>query len=76
MTGGPITLADAMGELDVAKTTAHHHLATLRQAGLVVIRGQGRDSRYALRVHPSSATASALDTYLGSSATSSVGTTG
>lgn len=65
MGGGPITLADAMDELDLAKTTAHHHLAILRQAGLVVIRGEGRDSRYALRAHAPAATSNALEDYLG-----------
>lgn len=66
MGGGPITLSDAMDELDLAKTTAHHHLSILRQAGLVVIRGEGRDSRYALRAHAPSAAAAALEEYLGS----------
>lgn len=66
MGGGPITLADAMDELDLAKTTAHHHLSILRQAGLVVIRGEGRDSRYALRAHAPTAAARALEDYLGS----------
>ncbi len=66
MGGGPITLADAMDELNLAKTTAHHHLSILRQAGLVVIRGEGRDSRYALRAHAPTAAAKALEEYLGS----------
>ncbi len=66
MGGGPITLADAMDELDLAKTTAHHHLSILRQAGLVVIRGEGRDSRYALRAHAPTAANKALEDYLGS----------
>lgn len=66
MGGGPITLADAMDELDLAKTTAHHHLSILRQAGLVVIRGEGRDSRYALRAHAPTAASKALEDYLGS----------
>ena len=66
MGGGPITLSDAMDELDLAKTTAHHHLSILRQAGLVVIRGEGRDSRYALRAHAPTAANKALEDYLGS----------
>ena len=66
MGGGPITLADAMDELELAKTTAHHHLSILRQAGLVVIRGEGRDSRYALRAHAPTAASAALEDYLGS----------
>ncbi len=64
----PITLADAMAELDVAKTTAHHHLAILRQAGLVVVRGEGRATSYALRTSPPAAAASALEEYLGPTA--------
>lgn len=67
MTSGPIQLADAMEELDVAKTTAHHHLAILRQAGLVVVRGEGRGTTYGLRTSPSRAVQRALADYLGPS---------
>lgn len=69
MTGGPIQLADAMDELDVAKTTAHHHLAILRTAGLVVVRGEGRGTTYALRSDPSATTLDMLAEYLGPAAT-------
>ncbi|MBS3940397.1 MAG: winged helix-turn-helix transcriptional regulator [Actinobacteria bacterium] len=64
MSGGPITLADAMGELDVAKATAHHHLALLRQAGLVSLREEGRRTHYGLRGDPSDTAAEALAAYL------------
>ena len=65
LTSGPISLTEATAELDVAKATAHHHLAILRQAGLVVIGGEGRGSRYALRQDPPTVTAEALAAYLG-----------
>lgn len=64
MSGGPITLADAMAELDVAKATAHHHLALLRQAGLVSLREEGRRTHYGLRGDPSDTAAEALAAYL------------
>lgn len=65
MSGGPIGLSDAMDEIDVAKTTAHHHLSILRQAGLVTIREQGRTKTYELRQDPSSAAWTALSEYVG-----------
>ncbi|MFA9432380.1 ArsR/SmtB family transcription factor [Egicoccus sp. AB-alg2] len=64
MSGGPITLADAMEELEVAKATAHHHLALLRQAGLVSLREEGRRTLYGLRGDPSDTAAAALSSYL------------
>ncbi|MFA9444133.1 ArsR/SmtB family transcription factor [Egicoccus sp. AB-alg6-2] len=64
MSGGPITLADAMEELEVAKATAHHHLALLRQAGLVSLREEGRRTHYGLRGDPSDTAAEALAGYL------------
>lgn len=65
MQSGPISLSDAAEELDVSKPTAHHHLATLRQAGLVVVRDEGRATTYALRQDPGEATHEALVSYLG-----------
>ncbi len=44
---GPISLADAAQEVGLAKSTTHHHLAILRQAGFVLIR-EGDDT-YKLR---------------------------
>jgi DNA-binding transcriptional ArsR family regulator len=45
---GPITLRQAAEEVGVAKSTAHHHLAVLRQAGLVLVRAED-DTTYSLR---------------------------
>jgi DNA-binding transcriptional ArsR family regulator len=64
LSSGPISLTEATAELDVAKATAHHHLSILRQAGLVVIGGEGRGSRYALRQDPPTVAAQALAAYL------------
>ncbi|HEY8108051.1 MAG TPA: metalloregulator ArsR/SmtB family transcription factor [Gaiellaceae bacterium] len=44
---GPISLTDAAQEIGLAKSTTHHHLAILRQAGFVLIR-EGDDT-YKLR---------------------------
>jgi hypothetical protein len=44
---GPISLADASKEIGLAKSTTHHHLAILRQAGFVLI--QEGDDTYTLR---------------------------
>ena len=73
LSSGPISLSEATAELDVAKATAHHHLSILRQAGLVVIGGEGRGSRYALRQDPPSVAARALADYLQPHRTSSLG---
>jgi DNA-binding transcriptional ArsR family regulator len=64
MTSGPISLGQAATELDVAKATAHHHLAILRQAGLVSIRGSGRSTRYGLRNDPASLAHDTLAQYI------------
>lgn len=64
MSSGPISLTEAGEELDVAKATAHHHLSTLRQAGLVVMRGEGRGKRYALRDDPPEVARDALANYV------------
>ena len=44
---GPISLTDAAQEVGLAKSTTHHHLAILRQAGFVLI--QEGDDTYTLR---------------------------
>jgi DNA-binding transcriptional ArsR family regulator len=49
VSAGPMTLTEAAQELGVAKSTAHHHLALLRAAGLVVTREVGDDKVYNLR---------------------------
>jgi DNA-binding transcriptional ArsR family regulator len=64
MTSGPISLGQAAAELDVAKATAHHHLAILRQAGLVSIRGSGRSTKYGLREDPAELARDALARYV------------
>lgn len=64
LTDGPISLGQAAGELGVAKATAHHHLAILRQAGLVSLRGEGRSTRYALRGDPAAIAQEALAAYV------------
>lgn len=45
---GPLKLSEAAAELGVAKSTAHHHLAILRQAGFVTIRDED-ENVYSLR---------------------------
>lgn len=64
LSSGPITLAEATAELDVAKATTHHHLSILRQAGLVSVGGEGRTSRYSLRGDPAEIAGDLLGTYL------------
>lgn len=44
---GPISLAEAAQEVGLAKSTTHHHLAILRQAGFVLI--QEGDDTYRIR---------------------------
>ena len=48
LSDGPLTLTEAAAELGVAKSTAHHHLAILRQAGFVAVRAE-EDNVYSLR---------------------------
>ena len=48
LSDGPLTLSEAAAELGVAKSTAHHHLAILRQAGFVAIRDED-ENVYSLR---------------------------
>jgi DNA-binding transcriptional ArsR family regulator len=45
---GTLKLSDAAAELGVAKSTAHHHLAILRQAGFVTVREED-EKEYSLR---------------------------
>jgi DNA-binding transcriptional ArsR family regulator len=62
---GPLTLAAAAKELGVAKSTAHHHLALLRHAGLVVMRDDGEDKVYTLRREALPQAGGLLQSYLG-----------
>ena len=69
LSDGPLKLSEAAAELGVAKSTAHHHLAILRQAGFV------DDARRGRKVYTSAATCpqagELLSAYLGSSRSSS-----
>jgi DNA-binding transcriptional ArsR family regulator len=69
LSDGSLTLGDAAVELGVAKSTAHHHLAILRQAGFVTVR-DGDDKVYNLR-EDLPETGDLLSAYLGASRSSS-----
>lgn len=56
------TLQEMADEFGVAKTTMHHHLSTLRTAGLVLI--QSNQHLYSLRHNMLSEVSTILDTYL------------
>jgi DNA-binding transcriptional ArsR family regulator len=61
---GPISLTEAAQEVGLAKSTTHHHLAILRQAGFVLIR-EGDDTynlRPDLRPEPGALLQQYLDT--------------
>jgi DNA-binding transcriptional ArsR family regulator len=60
---GPISLTDAAQEVGLAKSTAHHHLAILRQAGFVLI--QEGDDTYTLRPDLRPEPGALLQQYLG-----------
>lgn len=61
---GPISLTDAAQEVGLAKSTTHHHLAILRQAGFVLI--QEGDDTYKLRTDLRPEPGALLQHYLGS----------
>jgi DNA-binding transcriptional ArsR family regulator len=63
---GPITLAEATEETGLAKSTTHHHLAILRQAGFVLIRED--DDLYSLRSDVTPEPGALLARFLGSTA--------
>ena len=65
---GPLRLTEAAAELGVAKSTAHHHLAILRQAGFVAVRDED-ENVYSLRRELPQA-GELLSAYLGSSRSS------
>ncbi len=60
---GPISLTEAAQEIGLAKSTTHHHLALLRQAGFVLIR-EGDDT-YRLRPDMRPEPGALLQQYLG-----------
>lgn len=49
LVAGDATLAELADDAGLAKSTAHHHLAQLRAAGLVTLQGNAREYRYSLR---------------------------
>jgi DNA-binding transcriptional ArsR family regulator len=49
LVAGEATLAELVDAADLAKSTAHHHLAQLRAAGLVTLRGNARGYWYGFR---------------------------
>ena len=61
---GPISLTDAAQEVGLAKSTTHHHLAILRQAGFVLI--QEGDDTYRLRTDMPPEPGALLQQFLGS----------
>jgi len=65
---GPLKLTEAAAELGVAKSTAHHHLAILRQAGFVAVRDEDENVYSLRRELPQ--TGELLSAYLGSSRSS------
>ncbi len=68
LSDGPMKLSEAAAELGVAKSTAHHHLAILRQAGFVTIRDED-ENVYSLRTDLPQ-TGDLLTAYLGGSRSS------
>ena len=68
LSDGPMKLSEAAAELGVAKSTAHHHLAILRQAGFVTIRDED-ENVYSLRTELPH-TGDLLTAYLGGSRSS------
>ena len=68
LSDGPMKLSEAAAELGVAKSTAHHHLAILRQAGFVTIRDED-ENVYSLRTDLPQ-TGDLLTVYLGGSRSS------
>jgi DNA-binding transcriptional ArsR family regulator len=60
---GPLSLAEATQEVGLAKSTTHHHLAILRQAGFVLIRED--DDTYRLRPDLRPEPGALLEHYLG-----------
>ncbi len=58
------SLQELSEEFNLAKSTLHHHLVTLRTAGLVRIRESERDNVYSLRPQMLTEAAKLLDSYL------------
>lgn len=47
LSSGPLTVGELVERLDVAQPSVSHHLARLRESGLVQSAAQGRTRRYA-----------------------------
>lgn len=62
--GGELSLTEAAETMGVSKPTAHHHLALLRQAGLISVSPRGRETSYSLRSKPGDYAAQLLTRYL------------
>jgi DNA-binding transcriptional ArsR family regulator len=61
---GPATLSEAADRLGIAKSTAHHHFAILRQSGLVaIVNGEG-GLYYSLQPDAAAQTGGLLSDYL------------
>jgi len=65
----PCSLQELADDLDLGKSTMHHHLAALRAAGLLRVRLG--EKRYSLRTGPLSEVSGLLGDYLGSAKTRS-----
>lgn len=62
--GGEVSLTEAAETMGVSKPTAHHHLALLRQAGLISVTPRGRENLYSLRSKPADYAGQLLSRYL------------
>ncbi len=58
--GGPSPLGPLLDATGLTRSTLHHHLRILRQAGLVVVEGNARAYRYALHRNAAHAMSDAL----------------
>ena len=64
---GPASLADLKEEMDISKSTLHHHLMLLRAAGLIKVM-LGTEKEYALRADVVPETAAVLQAYISAGA--------
>jgi DNA-binding transcriptional ArsR family regulator len=65
---GPASLHELAEELDISKSTLHHHMMLLRTAGLVKVL-IGNEKEYALREDVVPETAAVLQGYIGNETT-------
>lgn len=64
LTAEDLSLSEAAETMGVSKPTAHHHLALLRQAGLISVIPRGREMSYSLRSKPAEYAGQLLARYL------------